>query len=50
MLRRAIEMDPNNYSAHYLLGQTLQRLGRPEEAKKILERSQQLRKSKDDEK
>jgi tetratricopeptide (TPR) repeat protein len=34
MLTRAIEYDPNNRSAHYLLGQLLQRLGRTEEAKR----------------
>jgi len=35
-------MDPQNRSAHYLLGQTLQQEGRAEEAKKVLERWQQL--------
>ena len=34
MLRRAIEYDPNNRTAHYVLGQVLQRLGRLEEAKR----------------
>lgn len=33
MLRRAVEYDPNNRSAHYLLAQVLQRLGRAEEAR-----------------
>ena len=33
MLRRAVEYDPNNKSAHYLLGQLLQQAGRAEEAK-----------------
>ena len=33
MLRRAIEYDPNNRAAHYLLAQLLQQLGRAEEAK-----------------
>jgi Flp pilus assembly protein TadD len=28
MLRHAVELDPNNKAAHYLLGQVLQRLGR----------------------
>ena len=32
MLRRAIEYDPNNKAAHYLLGQVLQQAGRAEEA------------------
>jgi cytochrome c-type biogenesis protein CcmH/NrfG len=34
MLRRAIEYDPNNRSAHYLLAQLLQQTGRLEEAKR----------------
>jgi tetratricopeptide (TPR) repeat protein len=34
MLRRAIQYDPNNKSAHYLLAQLLQQAGRLEEAKK----------------
>jgi cytochrome c-type biogenesis protein CcmH/NrfG len=34
MLRRAIQYDPNNKSAHYLLAQILQQAGRVEEAKK----------------
>jgi Tfp pilus assembly protein PilF len=34
MLRRAIQYDPNNRTAHYLLAQLLQQLGRVEEAKK----------------
>jgi tetratricopeptide (TPR) repeat protein len=33
MLRRAIEYDPNNRTAHYLLAQLLQKAGRVEEAK-----------------
>ena len=33
MLRRAIQYDPNNRSAHYLLAQLLQQMGRNEEAK-----------------
>ncbi len=33
MLRRAIQYDPNNRSAHYLLGQLLQQIGRLDEAK-----------------
>jgi Tfp pilus assembly protein PilF len=32
MLRRAVEYDPNNKSAHYLLGQALQALGREADA------------------
>lgn len=34
MLRRAIEYDPNNRTAHYTLAQLLQQTGRVEEAKK----------------
>ena len=33
MLRRAIQYDPNNRSAHYLLAQLLQQMGRLDEAK-----------------
>jgi tetratricopeptide (TPR) repeat protein len=33
MLRRAVEYDPNNTAARYLLGQVLQRLGRTAEAR-----------------
>lgn len=43
MLRQAIRMDPQNYSAHYLLGQTLIQAGKAEDGRKMLERSQQLR-------
>jgi tetratricopeptide (TPR) repeat protein len=44
MLTRAIQYDPNNRSAHYLLGQVLQRLGRSDDAKRefaIAERLQE---------
>ena len=34
MLTRAIQYDPNNRSAHYLLGQLFQQTGRAEEAKR----------------
>ncbi|HYZ86103.1 MAG TPA: tetratricopeptide repeat protein [Bryobacteraceae bacterium] len=43
MLRQAIRMDPQNYSAHYLLGQTLLAAGKTEDGRRMLERSQQLR-------
>ena len=33
MLRRALQYDPNNRAAHYLLAQLLQQLGRHAEAK-----------------
>ena len=44
MLRRSLQMDPQNASANYLLGQVLMQTGRADEARKLLERSQQLRK------
>ena len=34
MLRRAIEFDPNNKSAHYLLAQILQQAGKADEARR----------------
>ena len=43
MLRQALRMDPQNSSAHYLLGQTLSQAGRMDEAKKFLDRAQQLK-------
>jgi Flp pilus assembly protein TadD len=48
VLRRAVAMDPTNFGAHYQLGQTLIKMGRDEEGRKLLERSQQLRKAKDE--
>ncbi len=42
ILRRGVEMDPNNKSARYLLAQTLQKLGREEEAKREFESVQRL--------
>ena len=41
-LRRALRLDPQNYSATYQLGQTLMALGRTEEGKQMLEKSQAL--------
>lgn len=43
MLRNALRLDPQNYSAHYLLGQTLIKIGRQEEARKILDKAEGLR-------
>jgi tetratricopeptide (TPR) repeat protein len=43
MLRRATQMDPNNFSAHHLLAQVLQRANRAEEAKKEFETAERLR-------
>jgi tetratricopeptide (TPR) repeat protein len=42
MLRRAIQYDPNNRMAHYLLGQVLQQAGRIEEAKREFEIAERL--------
>jgi len=42
MLRRAIQYDPNNRSAHYLLAQLLQQVGRTEEAKREFEIAERL--------
>jgi tetratricopeptide (TPR) repeat protein len=43
MLRRALKMDPNNFSGHHLLAQVLQQANRAEEAKKEFELANQLR-------
>ena len=43
MLRRAIEFDPNNRAAHYLLAQLLQQTGREEDAKREFEIAERLR-------
>ena len=43
MLRRALQMDPNNYSGHHLLAQVLQQSNRPEEARKEFEIAERLR-------
>jgi len=40
MLRRAVQMDPRNSSAHYPLGQTLVQSGRAEEGGKRMQHSQ----------
>ena len=42
-LERALKMDPNNFSAHYLLGQAYKQLGRSEEADRQFELSRTLR-------
>ena len=42
MLRQAIQYDPNNRTAHYLLAQLLQQLGRTDEAKKEFEIAEKL--------
>ena len=43
MLRRATQMDPNNFSAHHLLAQTLQQAGRADEAKQEFAVAERLR-------
>jgi Flp pilus assembly protein TadD len=43
VLRRAIQLDPKNSSAHYLLGQTLIQQGRQEEGRAMLQLSQKLK-------
>ncbi len=45
VLRYALKMDPNNFSAHHLLAQVLQQTNRPEEAKKEFELADRLRTS-----
>jgi cytochrome c-type biogenesis protein CcmH/NrfG len=43
MLRRAVEFDPNNRTAHYLLAQLLQQTGREEDAKREFGIAEKLR-------
>jgi tetratricopeptide (TPR) repeat protein len=43
MLRRALQMDANNYSGHHLLAQVLQQANRADEARKEFELAEQLR-------
>jgi len=43
VLRHALRLDPQNLSAHYLLGQTLMQEGRTEEAKKEMARWEELK-------
>lgn len=43
ILRRALQMDPNNYSGHHLLAQVLQQANRPDEARKEFALAEQLR-------
>jgi Tfp pilus assembly protein PilF len=45
MLRRALKMDPNNFSGHHLLAQVLQQAGRSDDAKKEFELADRLRTS-----
>ena len=47
MLKRALQMDPNNKSAHYMLGQLLQQTGRAEDAKREFAIAEKLQGSND---
>jgi cytochrome c-type biogenesis protein CcmH/NrfG len=38
ILRHALTLDPNNYSARYLLGQTLVAQGKKDEGREVLEK------------
>jgi tetratricopeptide (TPR) repeat protein len=49
MLRRAVQMDPNNFSGHHLLAQMLQQASRTEDAKREFETAERLRTSTDKE-
>ena len=49
ILRRALRMDPNNFSGHHLLAQVLQQANRLAEAKKEFETAEKLRTSADKE-
>ena len=49
MLRRALQMDPNNFSGHHLLAQILQQANRAEDAKREFEIAEKLRTSADKE-
>jgi len=42
-LERALKLDANNYYAHYFLGRAYQQLGRADEARREIERTQSLR-------
>ncbi len=46
-LERALKMDPNNYSAHYLLGTAYRQLGRAEEANREFELTRNLHQEKE---
>jgi tetratricopeptide (TPR) repeat protein len=47
LLKHALKMDPNNFSGHHLLAQTLQQAGNADEAKKEFELADRLRTSSD---
>ena len=43
ILKRALTMDVNNYSGHYLLAQVYQKAGREEDARKEFQTAERLR-------
>lgn len=49
MLRRAVQLDPNNFSGHHLLAQALQQANRADEAKREFETAERLRTAADKE-
>lgn len=49
VLRRAAQMDPNNFSAHHLLAQVLQQAARADDARKEFELAEKLRTNADKE-
>jgi len=42
-LKRAIQFDPNNKSAHYMLGQVYQQTSRPDDARREFETAEKLK-------
>jgi len=43
VLRHALQLDPQNLSAHYLLGQTLMQDGKPDDARKEMDKWKELK-------
>jgi cytochrome c-type biogenesis protein CcmH/NrfG len=43
VLRHAVLLDPQNVSAHYMLGQTLRQENKPEDARKEFDRLRELK-------
>jgi len=41
-LQKALRMDPSNYMAHHLMGETYRGLGRTEDAERELKRAEEL--------
>lgn len=42
VLRYAINMDTNNYAAHYMLGRALVKLGRQKDAEEVFQKAKSL--------